>query len=164
MPFDDFRCSPPHLKFWVELNDIGQMINSEDGESDLKSSMQARRLFSHWHHSAGPMCTPSSSAPLVRARQCPCSFPFIGCIADAAGQGDPSNAEDAIASYKDPSTPVYPPCSFAPPPRKGKFGLSVNSPLSSFFSFYLLTFSVSNWNVMLVLHFYLYCFWGMKSL
>ena len=105
------------------------MIDSEDGESDLKSSMQARRLFSNWRHSAGPMCTPPSSAPLVRARQCPCSFPFIGCIADAAGQGDPCTAEEAIASYKAPSTPVYHSCSFASPPGKGKFGMSANSPL-----------------------------------
>ena len=60
------------------------MIDSEDGAGDLKSSLQLQLLFSH---SAGPMCTPPSSAPLIWARQCPCGFPFLGCIADAAGRG-----------------------------------------------------------------------------
>ena len=77
------------------------------------------------------MCTSLSSVSLIRARQCPCGFPFLGCIADAAGRGDPCTAEEAIASYKAPSTPVYHSCSFASPPGKGKFGMSANSPLSS---------------------------------
>ena len=94
-----------HFKFCYMICLLyGQMIDWKevDGQSDLKSSLQLQRLFSPWRHSAGLMCTPPSSAPLVRARQCLWCFPFLGCIADAASQGDPSTAEGAIASYKAP--------------------------------------------------------------
>ena len=117
-----------HLKCWYIICLLyGQMIDWKevDGQSDLKSSLQLQRLFSPWRHSAGLMCTPPSSAPLVRARQCLCCFPFLGCIADAASRGDPSTAEGAIASYKAPSIPVYHPCSttLTPPALQGKFCL-----------------------------------------